>query len=143
MALEDILKFELIIKSGLFDYIIMPFGIKNATNIFPKTIIEVFGKYLNKFLKVFVDNLNIHNHNWEQHLEHLCFVILKLKEVNFKLNIRKCEFAKIDLTFQRHVVNCDGTQPNLRKIKAITNFLIPTTITNVRAFLGLTCYYQN
>jgi hypothetical protein len=139
MALEDIQKFELITKSGLFDCIIMPFGMKNATNILSKTIIEVFGKYLNKFLKVFLDNLNIHNHNWE----HFCFVLLKLKEVNLKFNIRKCEFAKFDLTFLRHVVNCDGIQPNLWKIKATTNFLIPTTITNVRAFLGLTCYYQN
>jgi hypothetical protein len=65
MALEDIQKFELITKSWLFDCIIMPFCMKNATNILSKTIIEVFGKYLNKFLKVFVDNLNIHNHNWE------------------------------------------------------------------------------
>jgi hypothetical protein len=91
---------------------------------FSKTMIEVFGEYLNKFLKVFVDNLNIHSHSWEQHLEHLCFVLLKLKEVNLKLNLKKCEFAKTGLTFLGHVVNCDGTQPNLWKIKDVTNFLI-------------------
>jgi len=41
----------------------MPFGMKNATNIFFRTMIEVFGEFLDKFLKVFVDDLNIHNHS--------------------------------------------------------------------------------
>ncbi len=70
---------------------------------------EVFGAYLNKFLKVFVDDLNVHSLNWEEHLEHLCFVLLKLKEVNLKLNPGKCEFAKISLAFLGHVVSRDGT----------------------------------
>jgi hypothetical protein len=39
----------------------MPFGMKNTTNTFSKTMIEVFGNYMDKFLKVFVDELNIHN----------------------------------------------------------------------------------
>jgi hypothetical protein len=60
----------------MFEWTIMPFGMKNATNTFSKTMTKVFGEYLNKFLKVFVDDLNIHSHSWEQHLEHLCFVLL-------------------------------------------------------------------
>jgi hypothetical protein len=79
MALEDIQKFALITKSRLFDCTVMPFGMKNATNIFSKTMTKIFGEYLDKFLKVFVDNLNIHNHSWEQHLEHLCFVFIEVE----------------------------------------------------------------
>ncbi len=41
----------------------MLFGMKNATNTFSRTMIEVFGEYMDKFLKVFVDDLNIHNHS--------------------------------------------------------------------------------
>lgn len=54
----------------------MPFGMKNATSTFSKTMIEVFGIYLDKFLKFFVDDLNVHNITWEEHLEHLCHVLL-------------------------------------------------------------------
>jgi hypothetical protein len=44
------------------------FGMKNATNTFSRTMTEVFGQYMDKFLKVFVDDLNIHNMIWEDHL---------------------------------------------------------------------------
>jgi len=76
MALEKICKSTLITKSSLFDWTIMPFGMKNATSTFSKTMIEVFGIYLDKFLKFFVDDLNVHNITWEEHLEHLCHVLL-------------------------------------------------------------------
>ncbi len=39
----------------------MPFGMKNATSTFSNTITEVFGIFLDKFLKVFVDDFNVHN----------------------------------------------------------------------------------
>ncbi len=102
MALEDIHKFALITKFKLFDYTIMPFGMKNATNIFSRTMTEVFGAYLDKFLKVFMDDLNVHNLRWEEHMEHLWNVLLKLREVNLKFNLGKCELAKTSFTFLGH-----------------------------------------
>lgn len=144
MAQKDIYKLVLIMmKSGLFDWTIMPFGMKNATNSFLKTMIEVFNVYLDKFLKVFVDDLNVHCLSWEEHLKHLHYVLLHLKEVNLKLNLGKCDFAKFSLSFLGYIVSRDGTQPSPRKIKTITNFPIPTIVINVRAFLGLTCHYKN
>jgi hypothetical protein len=68
---------------------------------------EVFGKYMEKFLKVFVDDLNIHNMTWEDHLEHLWFVLLKLREVNLKLSPRKCEYVKTSIGFLGHVLSRD------------------------------------
>jgi len=93
MAPKDICKSALITKSCLFDQIVMPFGMKNATNIFFKSMTKMFGPYLDKFLKVFVDDLNIHNLSWEEHLKHLQYV-LKLKEVNPKFNLGNYGFAK-------------------------------------------------
>jgi hypothetical protein len=54
---------------------------------------------MDRFLKVFVDDLNIHNLTWDEHLEHIRFVLMKLREVNLKLNLGKCEFAKEAFTF--------------------------------------------
>jgi hypothetical protein len=62
----------------------MPFSMKNAISTFKKTMIEVFEKYMDKFLNFFVDDFNIHNMTWEDHLEHFWFVLLKLMEVNLK-----------------------------------------------------------
>lgn len=70
---------------------------KNAISTFSRTMTKVFGEYMDKFLKVFVDDLDVHNTTWETHLKHLKFVFLKLKEVNLKLNPNKCEFAKLTI----------------------------------------------
>jgi hypothetical protein len=64
-------KSTLITKLDLFNWTIMPFGMKNATSTFSKTMTKVFGAYMDKFLKVFVDDLNVHYLTWEEHIEHL------------------------------------------------------------------------
>jgi hypothetical protein len=98
---------------------------------------------MDKFLKVFVDDLNVHSLIWEEHIEHLRYMFIWLKEVNFKLNPKKCECAKFKLTFLCHEVSRENTWPNLQKIKVTTNFPIPTFVTNVWVFLGLIGYYKS
>jgi hypothetical protein len=105
MVPKDIHKFALSTKSKLFDWSIMSFDMKNATIAFSKTMIEVLGTYMDKFLKVFVGDLNVHNLNWEVHLKHLQNVLTRLKEINLEFNPSKCEFAKSKLVFLGHEVN--------------------------------------
>jgi hypothetical protein len=104
---------------------------------------KVFKDLGNKFLKIFVDDLNVHNESWEEHLQHLDAVFCKLREVNLKLNPNKCCFAAKSITFLGHVVSKESTRPNPGKIEAVLHFPKPKTITNVRSFLGLTLYYRN
>jgi hypothetical protein len=56
---------QTIIKSKLFDWIIVPFGMKMPQVPFQRPWQIVFGAYMDKFLKVFVDDLNVHNMSWE------------------------------------------------------------------------------
>jgi hypothetical protein len=46
---------------------VMPFGLKNATIAFTRVMSKVFKGLRDKFLKVFVDDLNVHNESWEEH----------------------------------------------------------------------------
>jgi hypothetical protein len=142
MALEDIKKTALITKIGLYDWTIMPFGLKNATSTFTRTMSKVFKDLGSKFLKVFVDDLNVHSESWDEHLQHLNAVFCKLREVNLKLNPNKCCFAAKSITFLGHVVSKEGTRPDPGKVEAVLHFLTPKTITGVRSFLGLTGYYR-
>jgi hypothetical protein len=143
MAPEDIKKTALITKTGLYDWTVMPFGLKNATSTFTRTMSLVFKELGDKFLKVFVDDLNVHSESWEDHLRHLEAVLSKLREVNLKLNPGKCCFVARSITFLGHVVSHEGTRPDLSKITAVVHFPVPKTVTNVRSFLGLTGYYRN
>jgi hypothetical protein len=140
---EDVKKTALITKTGLYDWTVMPFGLKNATNTFTRTMSEVFKDLGSKFLKVFVDDLNVHSESWGEHLQHLDAVLYKLREVNLKLNPSKCCFAAKNITFLGHVVSKEGTKLNLGKIEAVLQFPQPKAVTNVRSFLGLTGYYRN
>ncbi len=121
----------------------MPFGLKNATSTFTKTMSKVFKDLGSKFLKVFVDDLNVHIESWEEHLQHLDAMFFKLREINLKLNPNKCCFTTKNITFLVHVVSKEGTKPNLGKIEAILHFPEPKMVTNIRSFLGLTRYYRN
>jgi hypothetical protein len=143
MAPEDVKKTALVIKTGLYDWTVMPFGLKNATSTFTRTMSTVFKELGDKFLKIFVDDLNVHSENWAEHLQHLDAVFLKLREVNLKLNLGKCCFAARSITFLGHVASHEGTKPDPSKINAVVHFPVPKTVTDVRSFLGLTRYYRN
>lgn len=73
MVPEDIIKTTMIIKNELFELLTMPFGLKNAIGIFSKVMNEIFKNELDSFVKVFVDDLNIHAWTkfWKEHLPHL------------------------------------------------------------------------
>jgi hypothetical protein len=142
MAPKDIRKTSLITKSGLYDWTVMPFGLKNATSTFTRTMSEVFKDLGDKFLKVFVDDLNIHSESWEDHLRHLGAVLSKLREVNLKLNPSKCCFAAKSIVFLGHVVSKEGTKPDPGKIDVVLHFPESKTVTNVRSFMGLIGYYR-
>jgi hypothetical protein len=116
MAPKDIGKTALVTKSGLFEWTVMPFGLKNATSTFTRTMTEVFKDVGDSFLKVFVDDLNVHSEEWQDHLQHLGVVLSRLREVNLKLNPSKCYFAATSVVFLGHVVNKEGTRPDPSKI---------------------------
>jgi hypothetical protein len=142
MALEDVKKTALITKTGLYDWTIMPFGLKNATSTFTRTMAEVFKDLGSAFLKVFVNNLNVHNETWGEHIQHLDAMFCKLREVNLKLNPSKCCFAAKAITFLGHMVSQEGIQPDPGKIAAVLHFPTPKNVTSIRSFLGLTGYYR-
>jgi hypothetical protein len=124
MAPKDVKKTALITKMGLYGWTVMPFGLRNATSTFTRTMSTMFKELGDRFLKIFVDDLNVHSEDWVEHLQHLNSVFFKLREVNLKLN---------------H----EGTKPDPGKINAVVHFPVPKTVTDVRSFLGLTGYYRN
>ncbi len=67
MNLEDVKKIALIMKSGLYEWLVLPFGLKNVIGTFSQTMVGIFAEWMWKFLKIFVDYLNIHKIKWEEH----------------------------------------------------------------------------
>jgi hypothetical protein len=103
---------------------------------------EVFKDLGSAFLKVFVDDLNVHSETWDDHIRHLDAVLNKLRGVNLKLNPSKCCFDAKSITFLGHVVSREGIQPDPGKVEAVLRFPTLKNVTGVRSFLGLTSYYR-
>jgi len=81
MAPNDVKKITIITKLGLYEWNVMPFGLKNTTSTFSQTMVNIFKEWINQFVNVFVDNINIHNGTWNEHLCHIQLVFQKLKKV--------------------------------------------------------------
>jgi len=105
-------------------------------------MVNIFKKWTNQFLEVFVDDVNIHSGTWSEHLCHIRLVLLKLTKVNIKLNLGKCYFGSKSITYLGHIVDCAGSELNPGKIVVVQNFPTPNIATNVKAFLRLTRYYR-
>ncbi|GBG72719.1 hypothetical protein CBR_g12288 [Chara braunii] len=78
----------------------------------------------------------------QEHQGHLRQVLEKLREANFKINAKKCEWAKTQVLYLGHVLDGDGIKPEDSKIAAIRDWPTPRTLTELRSFLGLANYYR-
>jgi hypothetical protein len=105
MATNDVKKTVVITKLGLYEWNVMPFRLTNANNTLSWTMADIFKDWTNQFLRVFVDNVNIHNGTWFDHLQDI-LVLQMLVEVNLKLNLSTCCFGFKSITLSGHVVYC-------------------------------------
>ncbi|GBG80286.1 hypothetical protein CBR_g30653 [Chara braunii] len=72
----------------------------------------------------------------------LGYVLEKLREANFKINAKKCEWAETQVLYLGHVLDGDGIKPEDSKIAAIRDWPTPRALTELRSFLGLANYYR-
>ncbi|GBG89728.1 hypothetical protein CBR_g49580 [Chara braunii] len=92
---------------------------------------------LDKFVVVYLDDILVLSKTLQEHQGHLRQVLEKLREANFKINAKKCEWAKTQVLYLGHVLDGDGIKPEDSKIAAIRDWPTPRTLTELRSFLGL------
>ena len=131
---------------GLYEFLVMPFGLKNAPAVFQRLMQRVFdglnpegGK---QFLAVYLDDILVFSTTLEEHLAHLRKVIDRLQSANLKLKPSKCRFMKKEVEYLGHIVTAEGLRPNPRVTEAVQSFPTPENIQGVRRFLGMASYYR-
>ncbi|KHJ89406.1 integrase core domain protein [Oesophagostomum dentatum] len=126
---------------GAFEYVRMPMGLKGAPATFQR-IMEDFKKYLRARVFIYIDDLIITSETPEEHLRDIDEVLGKIEVIGMKLKASKCEFARDEITFLGFVLSKDGIRPNPEKTKAIDQYPIPKTASDVRAFLGMCSFFR-
>ncbi|GET61515.1 uncharacterized protein LOC110064491 [Rhizophagus irregularis DAOM 181602=DAOM 197198] len=137
MKEEDKEKTAFICSQGLYEFNVMPFGLKNAPAIFQRTMNKIFKEYLDKFMNVYIDDIIIYSKNWNEHLQHIKIVLEELRKANMMLKLKKCEWAKKNVEYLGHVVGTDGLKPDNKKIEKIKNLKPPKNIKQIREINGL------
>ncbi|GBG91020.1 hypothetical protein CBR_g51679 [Chara braunii] len=129
-------------RYGHYQFIVMPFGLTNAPVTFQRCINDLFRPWLDRFVVVYLDDILVFSRTLQEHQGHLRQVLEKLREANFKINAKKCKWAKTQVLYLGHVLDGDGIKPEDNKIATIRDWLTPHTLTKLRSFLGLANYYR-
>jgi hypothetical protein len=139
---SDIPKMAFLTRYGLYEFMVMSFGLTNAPTYFMNLMNKVFMEYLDRFVVVFIDDILIYSKSDSDHEEHLRLVLWKLRDNQLYAKYRKCEFWIDEVPFLGHIISNGGISVDLAKVKEIVAWSIPSTVTEVRSFLGLVGYYR-
>ena len=120
----------------------MPFGLTNAPATFQCVMNQILHPFFRQFVLVFLDDILIYSTSLEDHAQHLEQVLDTLRKHQLYLKESKCTFAKDSLEYLGHIISSKGVATDLSKIHDMLQWHVPTSMTELRAFLGLTCYYR-
>ncbi|WVZ97639.1 hypothetical protein U9M48_043156 [Paspalum notatum var. saurae] len=127
MKLGDEWKTAFKTKFGLYEWLVMPFGLTNALSTFMRLMNEVLRPFVGLFVVVYFDDILIYSKTMEEHLEHLSVVF---------------DALRTRVSFLGYVVTPQGIEVDSNKIDAIRDWPTPTTVTQIRSFLGLAGFYR-
>ncbi|WVZ81255.1 hypothetical protein U9M48_028649 [Paspalum notatum var. saurae] len=139
---EDIPKTAFSTRYGLYEYLVMSFGLTNAPAFFMYMMNSVFMNELDKFVVVFIDDILIYSKSEEEHKEHLRIVLARLREHKLYAKFSKCAFWLKEVSFLGHILSEKGVAVDPSKVKDVLNWKQPETVTEIRSFLGLAGYYR-
>lgn len=140
VAPEDVEKTAIITPFGLFEYLQMPFGLRNAAQTCQRFVHQIVEGL--DFVFPYIDDFLIASSNMEEHKQHLKQLFTRLNEYGVVINPEKCEFGKTEISFLGYIINENGIRPSTEKVAAIINFPKPKNVEELRRFLGMYNYYR-
>jgi len=126
----------------MFRYRTMPFGLTNAVATFQRLMDLVLSGVSLSVCIGYLDDLILHSTTLDQHLENLEMILQKTRGANLKLKPNKCFFLQTSVKFLGHLVSSRGLVTDGQKTRLIEEWPVPTSLKQVRGFLGLAGYYR-
>jgi hypothetical protein len=120
----------------------MSFGLINALAYIMYLMNKVFMEYLDKIVVVFINDILVYSRSEEEHEEHLRLALQKLREHRLYAKLSKCEFWMKQVAFLGHVISKGGISVDPNKVQDVLSWNAPTSVGNIRGFLGLAGYYR-
>ncbi|XP_047169459.1 uncharacterized protein LOC124838000 [Vigna umbellata] len=145
LKLEDRYKTAFRTHHGHYEWLVMPLRLTNAPATFQSLMNEVFKGVLRKFVLVFFDDILVYSRTWHDDLLHLEFVLQTLQQQKLYARLSKCSFGVVQIDYLGHVLSgagVAGVAMKTSKLEAINSWPQPTSLKQLRGFIGLTGYYR-
>ena len=137
---SDVKKTAIITPFGLFEFLRMPFGLKNAGMTFQRFMDKLLGGL--PFVLIYLEDILVASPDRSSHAEHLRIVLELLRKNGLVLNRTKCQFFRSEVEFLGLRVTAGGVAPLPDQISAVADFPQPATVKELQAFLGAVNFYR-
>ena len=140
---EDIPKTAFRTPFGLYEFLVLPFGLTNAPATFQRLMNEIFHDFIREgFVVVYLDDVLIFSKNEGEHYTHLERVFHRLRERELFAKLAKCEFLCSELRYLGHIIGKEGLKVDPHKMEVVKDWPTPVNVTDIRRFLGLANYFR-
>ena len=141
VAEADIPKTAFSTPWGKYEFVRMPFGLRNAPATFQRCM-HMTLQGMEDFSSAYIDDVIVFSKCWENHMQEVRKVLLCLRKTGLTAKPTKCEWGAISMTYLGHTVGKGIVSIPEAKVEAMKNFKKPKTKSDLRAFLGTIGYYR-
>jgi RNase H-like domain found in reverse transcriptase/Reverse transcriptase (RNA-dependent DNA polymerase)/Integrase zinc binding domain/Integrase core domain len=128
--------------SDLWEWNVLPFGLKTAVASFQRFIDSVLEGIRGEYAAGYVDDIIIYSKDIKSHLAHVKEVVRRLNKRGAKIKLSKCEWAVLSIAFLGHIIADGSLKMDPSKIVAMRASLPPTNVKELQRFLGMTGFYR-
>lgn len=129
-------------RYGLFESLVMPFGLSNAPATFQARINEVLRPFLDRFCTAYIDDILIYSDDLQSHRTHVKSVLEVLEKAGLQLDVKKCEFETTEVTYLGMIISTTGVRMDPSKVDTIVDWEAPGHVKELQAFLGFSNFYR-
>ncbi len=141
MAKSDQEKTAFCTETGLYEYVVLPYGLCNVPAQFSRVMSQIFANS-HGYATIYMDDIIVRAKSFLAALDNLQLVLAKLEKAGLKIRPDKCHLLRRKVKFLGHVVSRDGIEPDPDKTAAVRNWPAPSNTGELASFMGLAGYYQ-
>ncbi|EGD83143.1 hypothetical protein PTSG_12079 [Salpingoeca rosetta] len=133
-------KTAFITHTGLYEFQVVPFGLRNAPAFFQRSMQAALADVRNAC--IYLDDILLFSSSFDEHIALLDKVLQRLQEVGLRLKREKCHFLQRRTEYLGHIVSADGVRPDPAKLDGISKLAPPSSVEDIRRVLGMIGFYR-
>ena len=129
-------------RYGLYEPLVLPFGLCNGPSTFQAYINQALHGYLDRFCTAYMDDILIYSRTLSEHRHHVRQVLERLIEFGLQVDISKCEFETQEVKYLGLIISTSGIKMDPAKVACIQEWPQPRSVTDIQRFLGFCNFYR-